>query len=157
LTALIDGELRAGRAERVRAHLEGCARCAAERAASERSVAEQRRCLAASAGGEVAAVDRMFAAVRRRMIAEEPEPVPHRVRLGLAGAALAGALLVLAVARFSRPALIAFGLEQPPKAVAEKPELFLDYSLFEHLDELEHFDTVEKMLPPRSSRRPSRG
>ncbi len=156
LTALIDGELPAGRAERVRAHLGRCDRCAAERAASQNSVAEQRRWLAAAAAGEVVSVDRMFAAMRRQ-IAEKAEPEPRRARLGLVGAALAGVLLVLAAARFSRPALIAFGLEQPPKAVVEKPELFLDYSLFEHLDALEHFDTVEKVAPPSSSAQPSRG
>jgi anti-sigma factor RsiW len=149
LTAHADGELRGWRAAWVRRHLSRCADCGREAAVIERSVARQRRVLPALVQEPVEADD-LWRRVRVRLDDSprtEPEPRERRWaptrRLVLAAAA-ACVLVAVLLARPLDPWLIAVGIEDPPRPVAEKPELFVDYPLFEHLDAIEQLDRLER-------------
>ncbi len=142
LTALVDGELSPTRAAAVRSHLFHCPHCAAFQEEVARCVAQQRRLLALVAETADIDAERLGRSLAARL---DKERVPPRrwalaSRLAVA-AAVAGALLVLVPAL--NPLLIAAGVADPPPVVAEKPDLFRDYTLFEHLDALEHFETVQ--------------
>jgi anti-sigma factor RsiW len=148
LTAYADGELHGWRAAWVRRHLSSCVACGKEAAAIATSVAGHRHALQALAGGDFAA-DQIFARVRRdirsaRAVESEEREwswFPTR-KLVLATAAACVVLGVL----FSRsldPLLMVVGLEKPPKIVIEKPELFVDYQLFENLDVIENLDNPD--------------
>ncbi len=53
-------------------------------------------------------------------------------------------VLVAALALLGGPqkVLVPLGVAPPPPAVSRSPEFFKDYSLIQHLDALENFDTV---------------
>ena len=143
LTALVDGELPWARAARVRFHVSHCPRCAALQVKIARCVAQQQRLLPFA--GQIAGVDieRLLGGIRARL---GEEPAPSR-RWGLvprlAVAATAAALAILVLLRALDSMLMAAGIADPPPVVAEKPDLFRDYTLFEHFDALEHFETVQ--------------
>lgn len=143
LTALVDGELRSARAAGVRFHLARCQRCAALQEEIARCVAQQRRVLALV--GETAGVntEQLGRSLQARL--DEDRIGSHRWGLAsrLAVAAAAGGLAIFISLRALDSVLIAAGVADPPPVVAEKPDLFRDYALFEHLDALEHFETVQ--------------
>src|SRR5262249_41516280 len=60
-----------------------------------------------------------------------------------AGAVAVAVGLTLVVAGGPKAVLIPLGVAPPPPAVRSHPDLFKDYSLIQHLDALENFDTVE--------------
>jgi len=148
LTAYADGELHGWRALWVRRHLSRCATCANEAAAIAASVAAQRRVLQSLISADVAS-DRIFDSVRRdirvaRHVESEERQwawIPAR-RLVLAAAAACVIVGVL-YTRSLDPLLMVVGLETPPKIVVEKPDLFIDYPLFEHLDAIESLDNPD--------------
>lgn len=148
LTAWVDGELSPQWTERVREHVVRCAQCAAEAEGLRASIAVQRTALARlTAAGEID-VAALHARLRRALAAEA---VPRRsvwswfVRpLVLAPAFAVLAVLVLFTAAGGpTDVLVPLGVASPPPAVKRAPGLFKDYTLIEHLDELQHFDTVE--------------
>jgi anti-sigma factor RsiW len=148
LTAWIDGELSPRWTERVRGHVARCAACAAEADSLRSSIGLQRtvlRHLSTVADVDTAALQ---ARLRRAMAAADT-PRPSAWRWLLRPVVLAPALaLVLVLGLFTAaggPAdvLVPLGVAPPPPAVKRAPGLFKDYSLIEHLDALEHFDTVE--------------
>lgn len=141
LTALVDGALDAAPAEAVRRHLRGCAACAAELAAVEEAVAFSREAFA-----ELPELRPGFETRLRARLAEAAAAPPWYRRLWrpLFVGALAS-LGVLVVARSvggPSSVLVPLGIQAPPKKVAEKPALYKDYEIIEHLDELENFETV---------------
>jgi hypothetical protein len=85
----------------------------------------------------------------RRAVAAAAEPRPSRWRWVLRPVVLAPVLTLLLVLGLFTAAggpadvLVPLGVASPPPAVKRAPGLFKDYSLIQHLDELEHFDTVE--------------
>jgi len=148
LTAWLDGEASPRWTERIRAHIAGCADCAAETESLRASIALQRRVLV-----RVTAVDDVNAAALharlRRAVAAAAEPrqsVWSRIfrPLVLAPAVAVLAVLVLFTAAGGPTDVLApLGVAPPPLAVKRAPGLFKDYTLIQHLDELQHFDTVE--------------
>jgi anti-sigma factor RsiW len=156
LTAHADDELSGAAARLVRRHLAGCRGCVAERAAIGRSVADQRELLRAAAGEADVDADLLWSGVRRRLAAEPPRDAIRKpaVRLVLASAGAAAVLLV--AARLLDPLWISVGLEDPPRKLAEEPELFVDYTLFEHLEAIENLDTPARSPGPGGGLR-SRG
>jgi hypothetical protein len=58
----------------------------------------------------------------------------------IVAAVAASAVVVLGLLRLSEPLLVAIGVEDPPEIVIEKPDLFRDYTMFEHLDAIEHLE-----------------
>lgn len=153
LTALVDGELSAPRARRVRRHVDRCAACARELARLQRTIRRQREWLPRLDDAvRETPVDVMLQRVRRQI--RQPEPLPESRRWWLSpqfvAAVAASAVAVFGLLRLSEPLLVAVGLEDPPEIVAEKPELFRDYTLFEHLDTIEHLEVGS--APPTGSR-----
>ena len=148
LTAWIDGELSPRWTERVREHITGCADCAAEAKNLRASITLQRRVLThLTAVGDVDAA--ALHARLRRAVAAEAEPRRSVWSWILRPLVLAPALALLAVLVLFTAAggptdvLAPLGVAPPPPAVKRAPGLFKDYTLIQHLDELEHFDTVE--------------
>jgi anti-sigma factor RsiW len=147
LTAWIDGELLPRWTERVRQHLAGCAQCAIEAEGLRGSIALQRQVLPRVVAG---AVDTVALQARlRRAVAAAPEPREHAWRWIFRPVVLAPAFAVLAaLALFMfvggpTDVLVPLGVAPPPAAMRRAPELFKDYTLIQHLDALENFDTVE--------------
>jgi len=148
LTALVDDELAPRRAAAVRTHLEHCSACAARHRDIERGVAQQRQLLPLAVGLADVAADPLLQRISRRARAEsEPSRRLWWQPVAVAATAVA-ALVVVAFLGLLDPVLIAMGFEDPPNLVAEQPELFRDYALFEYLDALENFDDI---LPGRRS------
>lgn len=148
LTAYADGELHGWRALWVRRHLSHCAACGKEAAAVAASVAGHRRMLQTLVSADVAAdhiLDRVRSDIRaaRRVDSETREWnwIPSK-RLVLAAAAACVVVGVL-YSRSLDPLLMVVGIENPPKIVIEKPELFVDYPLFENLDVIENLDNPD--------------
>lgn len=140
LTAQADGELSGVAARSVRFHLARCRACAAECSALERSVAEQRKLLRAVAGGADIDADHLWSGVRRRLAAEPPQGAVRKPTVRIVLACAGAAAVFLVAARLLDPVWISIGLEKPPRKLAEEPELFIDYSLFEHLETIENLD-----------------
>jgi anti-sigma factor RsiW len=158
LTAWIDGELRARQHERIRRHVATCAACAAEADSLRATIAWQTRALQAVTAIDELAVEPLWThledGMRARPAARDwglssPGP-PLWARLfrpiAVGGAALATAIILfLVLAGDPGTILISLGVESPPPAVARQAELFKDYPLIQHLDALEHFDTVQSV------------
>ena len=158
LTAWIDGELSARRAERVGRHLASCGACASEAESLRDAIAHQRSLLE-----RLAAVDVSPALSRRvlREIAEESEEPRSWLWLfrpvAVAAATAAVAMLGLfTVVGGPRAVLIPLGVEPPPPAVTRTTDLYKDYPIIEKLDALENFDTVES-IPLDEDQEPQRG
>ncbi len=148
LTAWVDSELSPRRVERVREHVARCADCAAEAESLRASIGLQRRVLTRlTAVGDVDSA--MLHARLRRAVAAEAEPRPLRWSWIFRPMVLAPAVALLAVLVLFTAAggptdvLAPLGVAPPPLAVKRATGLFKDYTLIQHLDELEHFDTVE--------------
>ncbi len=143
LTALADGELSPVRAKAIRTHLDRCPDCQVLWTQIERSVGQQRELLAGALAVGDLAVDPMLREVRLRL---DDDSAPARRWFWqpalITGVAVVGLVLVTALGLFT-PLLIAVGLEAPPEQVAQQPELFRDYPLFEHLEALEYFDVLQ--------------
>jgi anti-sigma factor RsiW len=146
LTALVDGALSRSEVAKVQGHLDTCTACASELVAIRRTVALERVALAEplpelSLGFATRLGQRLAEA------AEEGERSWWRAWWWkpLAVGALAAVAVLLVAAPLGGPSavLVPLGLQAPPPKVAKEPELFTDYAIIEHLDELEHFDTVE--------------
>ena len=141
LTALADGALEAAEADAVRRHVRGCAACAAELAAIEEAVAFTREAFT-----ELPELRPGFE-TRLRARLEEATAAPSWYRrlwrpLFVGALASLGVLLVARSVGGPSSVLVPLGIQAPPKKVAEKPVLFKDYEIIEHLDELENFETV---------------
>jgi anti-sigma factor RsiW len=149
LTALLDGELAAPHAERVRHHVDGCPECRDQLASLERTVRRQRDLLPRLSGVAELPVDEMLRRVRGAMDERQVQRRWWMTPQIVVGAA-ACAVLVFAFLRSSEPLLVAVGLEDPPEIVAEKPDLFRDYTLFENFDTIEHLE-VGAASPAESS------
>jgi anti-sigma factor RsiW len=140
LTALVDGELAAKRAERVRRHVGHCETCTDLLAGLEQTVRRQREVLPLLNDAVETPVDDMLRRVRRGMREQAEERHRWWLTPQVVAAVAASAVAVLGLLRFSEPLLVAAGLEDPPEIVVEKPDLFRDYTLFEHLDTIEHLE-----------------
>lgn len=153
LTALVDRELTPSRARRVRRHVDRCEACAEQLAGLQQTVRRQRELLSRlNEAAPEAPVDAMLRRLRSEI--REPEATQQARRWWLSpqivAAVAASAVAVLGLLRLSEPLLVAVGLEDPPEIVAEKPDLFVDYTLFEHLDTIEHLEVGS--APPTDSR-----
>jgi anti-sigma factor RsiW len=168
LTAWIDAELSRWRDARVRRHLSACADCAAAAAQLRATIETQRHALAAVAAAPDIDGQVLWTQLQRALSEAGADAVPvHSWRQGrgmarntreprwlwgwilrpmaLAGAAVSVTVAVTVVLWRPDPGtvLAPLGVVPPPAAVTRAPELFKDYPLIEHLDALEHFDTVE--------------
>jgi len=144
LTALTDGELSPRRLSAVRGHLERCPDCRAAWEDTERSVDLQRRLLASAFEVRDLAVDPMLREVKLRLD-DDGSTSTRRWFWSpalITAAAVMGLVMVSVLGLFT-PLLVAVGLEDPPEQVAQQPELFRDYPLFEHLETLENFDALQ--------------
>ena len=141
LTALADGALETAPAEAVRRHVRGCTSCAAELAAIEEAVAFTREAFA-----ELPELRPGFETRLRARLAEAAAAPSWYRRLWrplFVGALASVGVLVMARSVGGPSAvLVPLGIQAPPKKVAEKPVLYKDYEIIEHLDELENFETV---------------
>jgi anti-sigma factor RsiW len=148
LTAWVDGELSPHWTERVRAHVAKCPRCAAEADSLRTSIVLQSTVLTRLS--EASDVDTAALGARlRRAVATEAEAhwpawswIFRPVVLAPALALLA-VLLLFTAAGGPTDVLVPLGVVPPPPAVKRAPGLFKDYTLIQHLDALQHFDTVE--------------
>jgi len=149
LTAWIDGELSPRRAERVRTHLATCPCCAVEAESLRAAVAWQRDALTRVVAVEPFNATPLRVQVQRMLADVDALPVEREWRWWLTPAVLASAAvavgfsLLLWVAGGPETVLVPLGVESPPPAVSRQPDLFRDYTLIQHLDALENFDTVE--------------
>lgn len=142
LTALADGALTGGADAVVRAHVAGCGDCAAELSGIQATVDLSRRVLV----DELPTLRPGFETRLRARLAEETERGRSRARWwrpAFVGALVAASVLLMARSVGGPSAvLVPLGIQAPPKKVAEKPVLFKDYEIIEHLEELENFETV---------------
>lgn len=148
LTAWVDGELSPRWTERVRAHVASCSRCAAEADGLRATIALQKSILRQVSA--VADVDTAALHARlRRAVAAAAEPRQSMWRwilrpvLLVPTCALLAVLVLFTAAGGPTDVLVPLGVAPPPPAVKRAPELFKDYTIIQHLDELQHFDTVE--------------
>jgi anti-sigma factor RsiW len=153
LTALVDRELSPVRAAAVRAHLVRCAECTALHQAIEANVTAQSQLLPLAFGPTDVASGVMLRNLHERLPVEGVVDLPdqeHPVRRWFLQPAAMGTIAVATVIIATLlgvldPVFISVGFEDPPEVVAERPELFRDYVIFENLDALEHFDDVNSM------------
>jgi anti-sigma factor RsiW len=157
LTAWIDRALPHRWDDRIRRHVAACARCAAEAESLRSAIESQRHALSALLASPDFDTRRSQVRLAQALATERAahswtwhspewiEPTWQRLMrpLAVAGATLAVAGVLLAVAGGPAAVLIPLGVESPPPAVAREPDLYKDYPLIQHLDALEHFDTVE--------------
>lgn len=165
LTAFVDAQLGLLARLRLRVHLLLNPPCAAAVAALRRVVDRQRAELSEPVAVDVEALlESARGAIGALGTPRAPEPrqVPMSGfrwnRSLVAGLAAAAVFVVAAVGIAARPrtVLVPLGLEEPPAALAKKPDLFRDYEMFRELDALEHFDAVnrvrlEKKKKPRTT------
>ncbi len=150
LTAWCDGELSRRRAERITHHLAACAACAAEAESLRAAIGWQRQALPQiMAAGELDVVP-LHAQLRRALAADrEPRSQPWAWLfrpVAIAGAfAIVAIVVSLSLLGGPRAVLIPLGVESPPVAVTNEPELFENYQLIQQLDAMENFDTVESV------------
>jgi anti-sigma factor RsiW len=158
LTALVDRELSPARAAAVQAHLTGCAACAALHEDIAASVTVQSQLIPLAFGPTDVASGAMLQRLRERLpvegLAEMPE-VESPVRRWFFQPAAMGTIAVATVIVATMlgvldPVFISVGFENPPEVVAEQPELFRDYVIFENLDALQHFDDVNSIQLSRA-------
>jgi anti-sigma factor RsiW len=154
LTAFVDAQLDPLTHLRLRAHLLFRPGCAAAAASLRRVVDLQRDHLSEPVAIDVEALlasarDAIRAlGVPRAGTAHQPPASGFRWNRSLvAGMAAAAVILVTAVGIAGRPrtVLVPLGLEEPPAALAKKPDLFRDYEMFRELEALEHFDAVNRV------------
>ena len=148
LTAWVDGELSPRWTARVSEHVASCVPCAQAADGLRTSIAMQRAALK-----RLSAVDDLDTAALqarlRRAVAAADEPRQSvwsrflRPLVLVPAFALLAVLTLLTAAGGPTDVLVPLGVRPPPPAVKRAPELFKDYSIIQHLDELEHFDTVE--------------
>lgn len=148
LTALVDAELAPRRDAAVRAHLDRCGDCAERYRDADKGVMQQRELLPLAAGLADVPVESLLRQVTRRTVNDSERFRRQWWQPAAVAAMAAVALVVVTGFGLLDPALIAVGLQDPPEVVAEQPELFRDYALFEYLDALEHFDDIRNP-PPR--------
>jgi len=149
LTAWIDGELPTELEGRVRGHLATCGSCAAEAASLRASIGLQQQVLKRLTATDTD-VARLHAQLRRT-IAAERVVAPRgwlwawilRPLVLTPALAMIAVMVLLTAAGGPTDVLVPLGVKSPPVAVKRAPDLFKDYTLIQHLDELEHFDTVE--------------
>lgn len=157
LTAWIDGELTPRLDERVQLHLARCPACSAEAGSLRAAIARQGQVLARLTGAERVDARPLWAALHQAIAREERIPSRRWLprwdadapRWGwllrpvtVVSATAAAVVLVFVVFGGTQRVLVPLGVAPPPPAVARSPELFKDYSLIQHLDALENFDTV---------------
>ncbi len=150
LTALVDDELRAARAAAVRAHLERCVDCVALYRDIEEGVAQQREILPLLASPADVAVESVLRQLTHRAVDESERNRRRWWQPAVVGATAVATLVIVARLGLLDPVLIAVGFEDPPEVVAEQPELFRDYALFEYLDAWEHFEDIRNPASRRS-------
>ena len=148
LTAWIDGELPREVMERTREHVASCATCSAEAESLRASIALQRTALAQLVAADDVNVSALQARVRRAVTAETErrESIWSRLvrPLVLAPAfAMLAVLMMYTTVGGPSDVLVPLGVTSPPPVVKQATGLFPDYTLIEHLEALEHFDTVE--------------
>jgi len=144
LTALADGELSARRSAAIRGHVEQCDDCRAVWEETERAVQLQRQLVPGVFAVRDLAVDPMLREVRLRLDDDGSGPAKWWFwHPALITAAAVLSVVMVSVLGLFNPLLVAVGLEEPPEQVAQQPELFRDYPLFEHLEALENFDTLQ--------------
>lgn len=167
LTAAVDGELSLGARLRLGLHLDRCSACAAIAERRRTFVSEQRDLLRRlpPADLDVAAA---LAAARRDLTALGADQIvpPRRVRPEPAQpwlwAALGGATAVLLLASTVASlggidsVLVPLGVEEPPKAVAKRADLFHEYDVIRQLDALEHYDAVRSVPLGKKKERPGK-
>jgi anti-sigma factor RsiW len=140
LTALADGALAPAEAETLRAHVGACGGCGQDLAGLEATVTLSRHALAE----DLPALRPGFDTRLRALLVGEASPP----RLGWWRPLFASTLAAVAVLLMARSVggpsavLVPLGIQAPPPQVAERAVLFTDYDIIEHLDELEHFETV---------------
>jgi anti-sigma factor RsiW len=143
LTAFRDGELEVTDARRVQQHVSECPACTTELREIEKTTDLLRQSLAELP------VLRPGLETRLRAHLAEAERRPARSwwnRLWrpaiVAGLATAGVLVMASSVGGPAAVLVPLGIQAPPKKVVEKPVLYKDYEIIEHLEELENFETV---------------
>lgn len=155
LVPYLRGELSAEEGERLRTHLEACARCREELVAAESVLHEVSRRIEQIPVPDLSVYQRQL---RRKLNARRAERV-QRWRPGLAwpwlatataGVATAAIVLMFALATGPRPpAVDQFEIEG---ALADADiGLLRDYPVVEHLDLLENYDVIEnldQLTPP---------
>ena len=140
LTALADGALAPAEVEALRAHVGACTGCAQDLAGLEAIATLSRHALAA----DLPVLRPGFDTSLRALLVGDAAPP----RLGWWRPLFAGTLAAVAVLLMARSVggpstvLVPLGIQAPPPQVAERAVLFTDYDIIEHLDELEHFETV---------------
>ncbi len=153
LVPYLRGELTAEEGERLRTHLEGCARCREELASAESVIREIARRVDQIPEPDWAVYQRQL---RRKLNAQRGERV-RRWRPGLAWASLATAAvatsaIVLAFALSAGPRAPAVDQLEVEGALADADiGLLRDYPVVEHLDLLENYDVIEnldQLTPP---------
>jgi len=155
LVAWVDGELRPRRAQRVGDHLGNCDSCSREAQALRSSIHFQRSFLRAGSDSAAAVdIDALWRRLQPVLRAAVPETPPRRAvvswmwrpALGFGVAFLALWVGVSALGG-SDTVLISLGLESPPPALRQEPDLFREYAIIRQLDILEHLDNVESPAP----------
>jgi len=150
LTALAEGELRPTLAAKARAHVQRCAPCARELRDTEKAIAVQRAALASTLP-ELSFTFETRLRQRLREAAAEADSRSVRGVTWLWKPALVAGVAVLAVLVAAgsldqpSPVLVPLGIQAPPAKLAKEPDLFLDYPIIEHLEELENFETVNRL------------
>ena len=160
ITALADGERTGWRAALLRRHLASCSACAARRAEIEGAVETQRRLLPRVLFSPDVPTDAMFAEVTRRLRVEakpDAAPVARQFRPRLILASAAGAIVLVLALRLLNPVWIVLGIESPPARLADTPDLFRDYELFQHLDLIENLDQMPDSDAPDTDSPPAQG
>lgn len=155
LVAWVDGELQSRLARRVGAHVRDCPFCSREVEALRGSIDVQRSFLRnASDSAAAVDVDALWRRLEPRLQLTTPESRWRkavaawmwRPALAFAGASVALWLGVSALGG-SETVLISLGLESPPPALRQEPDLFRDYAIIRQLDILEHLDNGESPVP----------
>jgi anti-sigma factor RsiW len=143
LTALADGALVESRSRAMKAHVAECADCTREFHSLARTVELSRHHLAAFPELRPGFATRLNARLSDLRQQPERRPAWRWWRPAFVGGLAAAGVLVMASSVGGPSAvLVPLGLQAPPKQVVEKPQLFKEYEIIEHLEELDHFDTV---------------
>lgn len=147
LTAWLDEELSARWDRKVREHLAQCAGCSAEAAEIRTAISFQMQALSQllRRSGEIS--PSLWSRIDGR-VEEADEPLRSTWswmrRPIVVGVAVALSMLALAsVAGGPETVLIPLGVKAPPAIVKQAPEMFTKFRMFEKLDILQNFDTVD--------------
>ncbi len=145
LTAWIDGELPVDRAAVVRQHVAECTTCSAEVESLRAAIKWHRQALVHAIALEDFDPTPLSWRLDRALRRDEERRWHWVWRPAVfAGAAMAvAASILMVIAGGPGAVLIPLGLESPPVAVSQEPELFKNYLLIQRLDLLEHFDNVQ--------------